>query len=252
MILVTTAPMAAGTMVTCPRCRTCFGVPALETKAAVAEVLSPAAPVPRAAPVVTAQPAPAAPPVAHAKTPQAPHRHPARPRPVAAPAAQPPGGEESWLTGGDAGDRLPRGDAKGADHAGKKGRRKKQDPAVLYLMIGAGVLLLVAGIIVAVVLMGDDTKPLKSAPREPGHAREAPPAKATDSKVVPAAANTNEKKPAAARSVERKKSTAAASGKKEKPDAMKGKEPDGPIPIPGLDAPAPKDAPPGDAESKDK
>jgi hypothetical protein len=123
----------------------------------------------------------------------------------------------------------------------RRGKKKRKDPAVMWMLVISGVLLVVAGIVVLAVVLSDDDKKKPSA-RNPARDNVVP-AKAVDKKPTPAAANDQRERPAASAGTRAKP---AASAKKEKAGDMKSKDDDreGPLPIPGLDAPSKKPAKP--------
>jgi len=256
MTLVTPTPMAPNTLVTCPRCGTCFGVPTLETKAPRAEPVK-APPVLPARPIAPAPPVPRVPAVA-APVPMSetvappPKVRPARPRPAVAPVSEALNFEEPAFPISDESRAAEKTEPKDRAKEFKHRRRKKSDPLVMWLMVGSGAVLLVASVLVGIMLLSPDKK---SSPKVPPKEPMAP-ANAGDNKkpVINEAAGKPEKRSAAAaRASNSPKGKAGGADKKDKADGkMDGeKDLDAPIPIPGLgpsrsEKPAtkPEEAPP--------
>ena len=257
MILVTPKPVAAGTLVKCPRCGACFGVPALSSAegpmaepSLTSRSAPPPAAVPQGRPVMLASavapPAPAA--------------------PMATPAAVPvtngspleAQGPESLALSEDEGlsfpdprpgavratSKKPGAEKPGSSHRGKK---KKNDPAVVWLLAGSAVALLAAGVIVVAVIASSDAKK-KHQMKNP--AKEAPavvrPAEKGEAAPAGAAPVVERKEKAAARAMDRKRAPAAGTDRKDSRKDKAGgamKDDDAPRPIPGLAIPAKPETP---------
>jgi hypothetical protein len=129
-----------------------------------------------------------------------------------------------------------------------KYRHKQQsDPLVMWLLVGSGVLLVVALVIVAIAIMSSDKKP---SPAKPSHKEPAAPVNPVDNKkpaVNEGPAKPEKKSAAAVKNTNPKKGKpdVVDKNKKDKADGLMPKEPDRdvPIPIPGVPPSKPADPP---------
>lgn len=240
LILTTPNPVPAGTLVNCPKCGTCFGVPALEVKSAAPAAAAVAPPVALAQAVAAPSPPPVAPPAVPAAAPVAPAAPVvARPRAAAPrPAPAPPANDDSIFPELDvaasrrvgAAKSLRREtESKNTERPAKKGKKKNDNAALVWSLVVAGAVVVIGGTVAIAKFAGgsSDARGRTAAPagREPQR-----PANAPEKAAAPAdkkdKASPDKKKAGA------KKDTAAGTAKKK--DALADDDSDEPKPIPGL------------------
>jgi hypothetical protein len=241
MILVTDKPVAAGTLVRCPKCGTSFGVPAVATtdaappETSIPQAASAKPAIAVAVPVMTARPvADPAPPVPLVQPATMPDPDVWR-QPRRAPESFVP--DETWDTGLSTKTHRETNGQESASH--KRGKRNKNDPVVKWLLIGSGVALLVAaGIVIAVLANTDDRKKPQSktpAKEVPANNKSADRLEKNTPSVSPAA-EKKDKSPA--RTGEKPGKAAASSGNmKKKSNSPMDDDSEMPKPIPGLKPP---------------
>jgi hypothetical protein len=218
LILTTPNPVPAGTLVNCPKCGTCFGVPALEIKTA-----APVAPVAQAVAAPTAPPVapaavPAATPVAPKATPAvAPKAVPAVAR-ARAKAPRAATNEDSWFPELDTSSPRVRPartsrkevEAKTAERPMKKGKRRSENAPLIWSLVVAGVVVVIGSGVALWKFAGNpsDTK----AKAAPAAAREGH--RTANAQEKADAASPPERKAAAAAPAAEKRNKTAAEKKK--------------------------------------
>lgn len=232
LILTTPNPVPAGTLLNCPKCGTCFGVPALQTQSA-----APAVPVAKAVAVPT--PPPVVVPAATPATPAITRARAAAPRPTA--------NEDSWFPELDtASPRVRPGkpsrkekeaESKGSERPAKRGKKRRDNAPLIWSLVAVGAVIVIGG---AVGLMKFAGGP----PAKENHHHAGTPEKAVadsppEKKAAAAAPAPTVKKEKAApdrkKAAKKDKTTGATTAKKK--DAMADDNPNEPIPIPGVQIP---------------
>ena len=254
LLLTTPNPVPAGTLVRCPRCETCFGVPALEVKTAapVAVAVAPPVTVAQAVgvpspPPVAAAAVPAAAPVAPVAAPVAARARVAVPR---AAAAMPKGDDSVFpkldipaaKRVGAAKSLRREKESKDTGRPAKKGKKKNANAALVWSLVAAGAVIVIGGMVAIAKFAGSSpdarTRSATPATRETQRNAGAP--------EKAAANNSAERKTAAAGPAADKKDRATpdkkkvsvkndkAAGTAKKKDAMADNDSDEPKAIPGL------------------
>jgi hypothetical protein len=234
LILTTPAPLTGGTVVHCPRCAACFGVPMLQARAAVA-----------APPVGMARPA-TAPPVARDVP------VPAKPVPTrrtAAPARlKKPAPIEQFrfqdLTAETPSEKTsPQNETKKSEHnSGKKHKRKNDYAPLVWSLAAAGTLIMIgAGIALVMFALKTDDPKTKNANKSNNKVDKQLNTKPPEKKASEVVTDGSEKKLKPANSALKKdKNSSPATNKKPDHDGRSSKDLDESIPIPGLEDPPEK------------